>query len=200
MHWEMASLICVLYGCVDNLHIRLWMSTIVAHLTAKKAYFASTAADNPGTRQIIVTALQEDRNCHMLIVTVWNCQDWSKWSYWIRASQSLQSNAFQTSSMCSYILVHRIGIWWPFLNNMTILAYNWIVLFMPWLPLSRQTSTNSFDSMVTEFPIKTNSIFILPQYCSRSLWRFVHKFDKRHKTEKSFFCFHIRKLRVLWAH
>ena len=158
MHWEMASLICVLYGCVDNLHIRLRISTIVAHLIAKRAHFALTVADSPGTRQINVTALQKDRNCHMLIVTVWNCQDWSKWSYWIRASQSLQSNAFQTSPICSHILVHRIGIWWTFMNNMTILANNWIVPFMSWLPLSRPTSTNSFDSMVTEFPIKTNLV------------------------------------------
>ena len=104
MHWEMASLSDVLYGCVDNLHICLRKSNAVTHLTAKKAYFVLSAmvvTDSPGTRQMIVTALQGGRNCRMWIVTDCICQDWSNRNYWIRANQSLHQNAFQTSLMCS---------------------------------------------------------------------------------------------------
>ena len=38
MHWEMASLSYLLYGCVDNLHICLRISKVVAHLTAKRTF------------------------------------------------------------------------------------------------------------------------------------------------------------------
>ena len=113
--------------------------------------------------QMIVMALQGDRSCHMWIVADWICQDWSKWNFWIHASQSLHQNAFQTSSMC---LIHLIDLctclhtmnnhWWTFMNNMTILAYYWIGLFMSWYSLSPQPSTNSIDSMVNGIPIETN--------------------------------------------
>ena len=66
MHWELASLSYVLYGCVDNLHICLRISKAVALLTAKKACIVLSAmvvTDSTGTRQIIVTALQGDRSC-----------------------------------------------------------------------------------------------------------------------------------------
>ena len=145
MHWEMAFLSYLLYGCVDNLHICLRISKVVAHLTAKRAYFVLSAmvvTDSPGTGQMIVTALQGDRNCHMWIVTDWICQDWSNGNYWIHASQSLHKNAFQTSSMCSYVLVRNIGLCTSLhtmnnrqrtsMNNMTILTYYWIGPFMSW--------------------------------------------------------------------
>ena len=168
MHWEMASLSYVLYGCVDNLQICLRISKAVAHLTTKKAYFvlpAMVVTDSPGTGQMIVTALQGDRNCHMWIVTDWICQDWSNGICWIHASQSLQHNALQTSSMCSYMLVRIIGLCtslhtmnnrqWMFMDNMTILTYYWISPFMSWYSLSPQPSANSIDFMVSGFPIIT---------------------------------------------
>ena len=168
MHWEMASLSYVLYGCVDNLHICLRISKAVAHLTAKRAHFVLSAmavTDSPGARQMIVTALQGDRNCHMWILTNWICQDWSNGNYWIRASQSLHQNAFQASSMCSYMLVRIIGLCtslhtmnnrlWTFMNNMTILTYYWIGPFMSWYAFSPQPAANNIDFMVSGFPIIT---------------------------------------------
>ena len=66
------KLCTLLYGCVDNLHIVLRISKAVAHLTSERAYFALSATvltGSPGTRHMIVKALQGDRNCHMWVVT-----------------------------------------------------------------------------------------------------------------------------------
>ena len=165
----MAYLSYVLNGCVDNLHICRRIGKTIARTTAlKKAYFTLSAmvvTDSPGTRQMIATALQGHRYCSMWIVIDWICQDWSKWNYWIHASQSLHQNAFQTSSMCSYILVPLISMYKPTyheqlhtmnFNNMTILTYCWIGPFMSWYSLSPQPSMLSIDFTVKRFSIKTN--------------------------------------------
>ena len=92
MHWEIGPVSCVLYGYVDALRIGPWISYAVAHLTPKMIYFVSSAmivTDNPGTWQMIVTAIHGDSNWHTGIVTDWIYQDWLQWDCWTRASQSL---------------------------------------------------------------------------------------------------------------
>ena len=57
----------VLFDCADNLHIGMWISKAVAHLTAEMSHFVLSAmgvTDSTGKRQMIVTALQGGRNWH----------------------------------------------------------------------------------------------------------------------------------------
>ena len=138
-------------------------------MTAKRAYFALSAmvaTDSRGNRQMIVTAPQGDRNCHMWIVTDWICQNWSKWNYWIRSKSIVTSkciwillNVFLNfgSPISSMYKLHIMNNRrWTFMNYMTILTYHWIGPCISRYSLSPQPSTNSIDFMVTGFPIEAN--------------------------------------------